>query len=86
MFNRFNKLLNKLKLDFSKIDGYYDKRYEMFVVYWYGFVVGKWSKEIFLKTNFDKLLWEVRRLIRRIKILYNTPKEIKNVKALEARK
>lgn len=84
---KFEKIVKRLKDKGVKVEKYYfDKRYNIFLIFWNGFVVGKWDRNRVDKTHPDVLLLEVLRLIQRIKILYNSPKEKKIVRSLEVLK
>lgn len=76
-------VIKKLQKEFSKIKGYFDKKNNMFIILWYGFVVGKYTKELFESTNSDLIVAQVKKLIRRIKIIYSNSKEIKTAKSLK---
>lgn len=81
--SNFNFILQKLNSEFEKIRGYFDKKNDMYIFLWYGFVVGKYQKDLFDKTNKYLILKQIKAMIRRIKILYATPKEIRTVKHLK---
>jgi hypothetical protein len=70
MNTKWTKLLDIAKKRFN-INGEYFKKYDMYVLFWNDFVVGKFQRQIFNTISNDQILKQAERLIFRIKYLYS---------------
>lgn len=74
-------IFQKLKNKYGKVEAYFDKKNDMYVFLWYGFVIGKYKRDLFDKLNRNFIIYQMERFIKRIKILYSSnARETKNLK------
>lgn len=79
--SKFNFIIKELSRKNVKIKGYFDKKNDMYIIFWYSFVVGKYQRKLFDNISRWVIIKQCQKIIDRIKILYSN--DIKTAKFLK---